>query len=401
MNSSQARKVGVITLNGGLNYGNKLQNYAMLCALRNLGFEAETLENVYSEGFGIPLAKREKGVLQHYTRVLQDILHYRYGLKNTDNSIASKILYVLLHKRGIRTIVDQRKKAFSTFEKQNLNLMPSAITDASATKLPQDDYYAFVVGSDQVWNPHYKETSDVFFLQFAQEKKRIAYAPSFGVSQIPETIKKHYSELLRGIPSLSVREQKGAELIRDLCGRSAEVVLDPTMLLMPERWREVEKKPETEVEDDFLITYFLGDITRKYRKEINGIAKKNHLKVIDLQNIRYGEVYSADPYEFLYYIDHARFVCTDSFHGTVFSLLFHKPFAVFFRQDNEGNMISRLESLLQIAGFPKNSLEKNPILCDSIDYPQFDARLEEKRSSSIGFLSQALDSVSLGEAYGR
>ena len=121
---------------------------------------------------------------------------------------------------------------------------------------------------------------------------------------------------------------------------------DPTMYLSAEKWRNVEKEPKSRLKNSpYILTYFLGDCEASYKIWVENLAEKNHMKIFELQN---EENFGIAPDEFLYLIDHAACVCTDSFHGTVFSLIFHTPFVVFERRDNFKTMSSRLSTLLTL-----------------------------------------------------
>lgn len=134
-------------------------------------------------------------------------------------------------------------------------------------------YDAFVCGSDQIWNPFYATTSKLAFLSFASSKS-IAFAPSFGVSSIPDSKKIELSSWIKKIDYLSVREEDGQKIIRELTGRNAEILLDPTMLLPQNQWNALSKKPHKELPEHYVVCYFLGMIDKKYNKIIQDFAKR-------------------------------------------------------------------------------------------------------------------------------
>lgn len=190
--------------------------------------------------------------------------------------------------------------------------------------------------------------------EFYRKREKVALSPSIAIEQIPEKDKENFAKWLKDFRLLSVREEKGAELIRELTGRNVEVLCDPTMYLSAEKWRNVEKEPKSRLKNSpYILTYFLGDCEASYKIWIENLAEKNHMKIFELQN---EENFGIAPDEFLYLIDHAACVCTDSFHGTVFSLIFHTPFVVFERRDNFKTMSSRLSTLLTLF----NCLERTP-----------------------------------------
>lgn len=145
---------------------------------------------------------------------------------------------------------------------------------------------------------------------------------------------------------MSVREEDGQKIIRELTGRNAEILLDPTMLLPQNQWNALSKKPHKELPEHYVVCYFLGMIDKKYNKIIQDFAKKVKLPIIMLFDISYPDYYVFDPNEVLYCIKNAEYVLTDSFHGSVFSILFKKNFYVFGRNEGKINMSSRLNTLL-------------------------------------------------------
>ena len=144
-------------------------------------------------------------------------------------------------------------------------------------------YDCFVCGSDQVWNPN--TACSAYFLQFAPEHKRIAFAPSFGIGELPESVKPVYQKWLSEIPQLSVREERGAEIIKELTGRDVPVLPDPTLCLPREEWEKIERRPAF-AEGAYVLTYFLGNETNKYRNYIEAYARKNGLRIIELLDMK-------------------------------------------------------------------------------------------------------------------
>lgn len=384
------KKIGIITLNGGTNFGNKLQNYGLQAALKDFGYMPETIVNHFTDGVGGMRKKQpKKKNLSYYLEAIRSRLHYRYDLKNSCSSIVTDLVYSAVKKNRIKTSLNERNASFAEFEKNHLHFADKSIKTIDAEGFPIKDYAAFISGSDQIWNPNYSFTSAISFLQFADEKQRIAYAPSFGLGQIPAELREQYTLWLDSFSSLSVRENRGSEMIYELTGKNAPVVLDPTMLLTAERWRKFAKEPKQMYAEKYILTYFLGDMTRAYRKQIKRLAKQRKCKVINLLSIK-EQAYSADPQEFLWYIDHADLICTDSYHGTVFSVLLEKPFLVFSRKDNDGNMSSRFQTICDLIGRTDiYYIDGEEYVC-SPNYKEVKTRLEEKRAFSLSYLSEAL-----------
>jgi len=247
--------------------------------------------------------------------------------------------------------------------------------------------------SDQVWNPCNLHGSSIYFLTFAEKHKRIAFAPSFGVSEIKAEYVERYKEWLSGMHRLSVREDDGAKIIKELTGRDAPVLVDPTMLLTKEKWLSIAKPAKNKPQGRYLLTYFLGGIPAKYKRQIENIVKENDLEVINLGDVREKETYETGPSEFIDYINSCSIFCTDSFHGTVFSILFQKPFIVYERMGSALSMYSRIDTLLN--KFDLNCRKAENIRTNeqafNIDYSHVPPILEAERNKALNYLKEALN----------
>src|SRR5699024_6376917 len=238
------KKVAIITLNGYFNYGNRLQNYALQELLKGQGFEVETIINE-TKFNKQPKSKvqviKEKSVKDLFTVLNTKVQNYLY--KNKLNQ--------------------KRAEIFKDFTSSNILETEYSISEKHIPGDLSEKYNFFVTGSDQVWNPNYRKGSFIEFLTFVPCEKRIAYAPSFGVSEIPKEYIKNYQLWLSEMAHLSVREEAGAKIIKDLTGRDATIVLDPTMMLTKGKWLSISRVPTDKPKKRYLLTYFLGNIDRK------------------------------------------------------------------------------------------------------------------------------------------
>ena len=158
---------------------------------------------------------------------------------------------------------------------------------------------------------------------------------------------------------LSVREQRAVEIIRELTGRDADLTLDPTLLLESEKWQEAVRKPDIQLDADYICTYFLGEVP----DAAGNFAKKKGLKVFPLNDKQVPELFVLDPGEFLYLIKNAAYVLTDSFHAVAFSIKYHKEFYVFNRkQKGAANMFSRIETITKHFGLEKRIQTREEIV---------------------------------------
>lgn len=360
-------KIGVVTISDYTNYGNRLQNYAVCRVLRTrFGCEAVSLE-----------AGVEKAFYDgHYLGWLKD-------------QIAAKccMFPTLAEKKWGNNIT-----RWANFQSWSRKHIPTEHFYA-ASALPEtlnDRYDMFFAGSDQIWNYRFPGTKyDDFFLQFARADKRAAFSASFGVETIPNEWKQVYRDRLRGFAHLSVREDAGAAIIKDLIGRDVPVLVDPVMLLSREEWLRVSKKPRADISKPYILKYYLGDEAEEER--IDRWAKENGYEVYELLNDKLPQLYSAGPGEFISLIANASLVASDSFHCIAFSIIFRKPFVVYARRGAGDYMTSRMDTLLDKFGFRhrwKHLLTEKEYLC--CDYAGVDEKLAAEQEKALRYLSDIL-----------
>lgn len=385
------KKVGIITLNGNFNYGNRLQNYALQQIIKNNGYMPETIINV--------------------TRVNNEVknecksnveLFISGDLTMKINIIVNKIIYdfnkINIIKKNIEKksykIKCKREEIFKEFSKKFINETKFSI---SANNIPVElvnKYNYFIAGSDQVWNPNDPIVSEINFLTFAPKNKRLSYAPSFGVSSIDKSNKRRYAEMISGIEKLSVREEEGAKLIKELTGRDAQVVIDPTMLIDKKEWISISKVDKNKPKKKYLLTYFLGEKSDKTKKKIKYIAKTNKLEVVNLASLNDKKYYLAGPCEFIDYVNDASLFLTDSFHGCVFSLMLQTPFIVFYRESQNHNNImnSRIDTFIKKFKLESRKFENiNKVDLFNYDYEEAYEILEIEKVKSLNYLKNALN----------
>lgn len=314
-------RAGIITLcDPQANYGNRLQNYALQEVLKKLNIEVTTYSCEGEE-----ITSKDK---------MHKFLH-------------AVTFYKFTKDKNVWTNGYKRRVVFKKFNDDYVNIMQITSLEGLENK---EDY--FVLGSDQVWN--YKWYGDqplkkeLFLLTFARDEQKICFAPSFGVDKIADEWKNHFKKNLQSIKYLSVREEAGEKIIEDLTGRTCPVVIDPTMMLSADEWRKIEEKPQkVDTDKKYILTYFLGEKDDKANEYLKNISEKYHLKIYNLLDYKQPDIYITGPSEFLYLIDNAAMVFTDSFHACVFSVLFNKPFLVFERKLEGNNMNSRIETFLK------------------------------------------------------
>ena len=247
---------------------------------------------------------------------------------------------------------------------------------------------AFFYGSDQIWNPTYERPD--FIIPAIPEKKNIALSASIGIDHIPE---EHSEMFAKGLPmfdAISVRENTAVDIVRSYTGKIPELLMDPTLYLSADEWRVIESKKVRRLPKKYVLVFFLGSISDARRKSINAFAKENNAEVVVVFEDKWNNL---SPEDMIHLIDHAFIILTDSFHGTVFSIIFSKPFLTYSREDNLLKMNSRLDALLKMFGFESryNAVLNNDILnCDFSKVPQI---IDAERKHMDTFIEDSIASL--------
>lgn len=364
-------KIGIITLNGNRNYGNKLQNYALQKFLKGLSDKIDVDTIWYTKDNYI--LNKKIMTLRNLRRFIFNRHNYRrYFLKNIYvNDVVREYNIKKFNDKFISTIYDYEIKP-------DLN----------------ERYDYFIAGSDQIWNFNYLNL-DNEFLQFADKNKRIAYAASFGLNKVTDKYKNIVKEGVNNIKFVSVREYAGAKIIKELTGRDVPVVIDPTLLLPKSDWVKLMEKPVWLKDEKYLLMFFLDEAPAPVKKLIVNIAEKYKLKIINLTDKENVDYYSSPPSEFLYLINNAEIVITDSFHASVFSILTKRPFISCTKGGKGMNMDSRIDTLLSMFHLENRKISKdnnyeikNPM---EIEFPDVEKILDRERQRSKEFLCKALN----------
>lgn len=353
-------RAAIVTVYGDCNIGNKLQNYALQQVIRRLGLEVETI------------------VMNSFNKCLswKGWLVAVLGIpKNASQS---------------RRLMLRRTKCFRNFSVQRLKLRgPLSYNKVKRGAL--SEYDVFVCGSDQVWHGWTKRKAelDYYFLRFTEKRKRVCYAPSFGFDEISEQDKEIYKQGLSGFPRLSCREVSGCDLIYRLTGRKATHVCDPTLLLSVEEWNTIVREPRYTVPGKYMFVYFLGEIDSRTKERINLLASAKGMEVVNILEEENVARFCTRPDEFLYLVRHAEYICTDSFHGSVFSILYKKNFTVFQRSGASGaRMKGRIQTLLTTFQLERCADIEN--IGNAVDYSHIDDILKIEKEKGWTYLSEAL-----------
>ena len=389
-------KIGIVTYVKCDNYGAELQAFALQWKLNSLGYDAEVIN----------LEKRNIDMKRN-PDVIMGAIKQRFKQEGVF-AIVSIVRKFLETKKRItdedkyKAINENKHKLFENFFENKVRHSEKYYTLDEISNATDLKYDVYIAGSDQIWNYIHTDRLDVYFLMFANKfkAKKISYAASVSIYDIPKKWRAAYKTYFENIDVLSVRELHGAELVSKYSNKKAEVVLDPTFLLTKEDWvREVAN--DCGVEGDYLLIYTLSG-SPHIRKMAHDIARRLNLKVVNIKSGYSDEpddgtinVYEIGPAEWVGLWSKAKYVVTDSFHGTAFSINFNIPFTTLVNPNSMMN--SRVLSILKIMNLEsrivydnlKGDLKPNDI---ALDFTETNRILKQWKEKSLNFLLHALNS---------
>lgn len=368
------KTVGQLTFHASHNYGSVLQAYALSKQLEKMGYKSEFINlrpQSQRDAYKI-IRKEDRGIHKIFRYMIYPWLKKRFNQ----------------YERFINEVLPVSSKVYSSTEE---------------LRKEKFDYDAYVCGGDQIWNPACQDFEEAYYLQFIPEDdltQKIAYSPSLGKIEFDKKTKQKFSEWLKIFDAISVREKSGAEIMQQLTEKKVHQVCDPVLLLEKKDWEILAKK--TKYKKPYILVYFLEnnhgsrELTEYLRKSLG------YEVVIFNEYIRdfvkpYHKQYGASPEEFVGLFMNASFVYTNSFHGTVFSTIFEKPFltAIAANQktavnNNDHRKIDYLkmiglEDRLYTVGTPK----KESLL--TIDFEKAKREIKEYRLKSLEYLKTALE----------
>ncbi|MBD5559068.1 MAG: polysaccharide pyruvyl transferase family protein [Clostridia bacterium] len=344
-------KVGIVTFHKADNYGAVLQAYALQRTLTNLGVDS-------------------------------DFLDFQESKAEPHNTVARQGAHAFVER--LREAGKTRAALFDTFRAKYLRC--SLPLPAEQVEDLNNRYDAFVAGSDQVWNLCLPESDERYFLSFASPEKRFSYAASFGMDRIPGELKAWYADRLSQFQAISVREERGREMVRELTGRNCVVCLDPVLLLKGSDWQSLiasgtEERPYLFL---YMVVYDADlAVCAKREAEDRGlelrVATAGFVPQFGLESWS-----NVDVGQWLSLIHGCSGAFTNSFHCTAFAMLFGRPVKTARLRDSLMARNGRLAELLDLAG------TETPGEPAALSAEDFALRIREKRQSSIGYLRSSL-----------
>lgn len=379
------KKIGCVIAyrDGQNNYGTSLQAYAMIKKLQQLGFDVEIINYIKQLSF----LDKVKWVINAYRCGLG------IGLRKKTNTYSP----------NYQTNLEVRTKTVDNYKSKKLKPLFRDYVGYDSLRKGSKNYDAVIVGSDQVWLPTGLPTKFHNLLFVDENVRKIAYASSFGVQEIPRFQKKDTGKYLDRFYRIGVREQRGKEIVEELAHVPAKVVLDPTLLLTKDEWETEINATVINDSEPYIFCYLISE-NEEARYKATELALKKGIKIICIRHLEkyrdidesYGDEapYNVGPNEFVKYIRNADYIVTDSFHCTVFSHIFHKKFLTFYRSANGKNARnSRIDSLFSLLG--TNDKRKYSIgglngIDDEVNWEDVDKKLARLREGSIAFLNESL-----------
>lgn len=371
------------------NYGTVLQSYATTAALDEANIEYELIQY-----------KKKRTVIekiQLIPRLLNGVL-----LNDKYEALLKKLGEIRYPEFAKKNAI--RSRSFRTFHETYFNKLSPVFEGYSALCEGADRYHAVITGSDQLWSPAGLPTNFYNLMFVPDAVRKISFASSFGVSNIPWYQVKRTREYLNRIQYISMRENRGAEIVSKLTGRWVPVVMDPVFYFDKQEWERLIPPAEPEW-NNYIFCYFLG-ANPEHRKAARKLAVQTGKKIVTLRHLdRYvaddecfGDYapYDVDPARFLNILRNADYICTDSFHGSAFSVINEKKFVVFNRYDNQSanSKNSRIDTFCQNLGLEgRRYCGQEDILQlieQDIDYTAVRRKVGQYRTEMKAYLMQAL-----------
>lgn len=374
-------KVAVVNRTNLKNFGSVLQVYALCEAIKKLGYDSEVVweKGNMSKNFDIRPMKAIKTIIK--------LLSHPSLLKSTFET-AKYVKNVEIDPEKIKCFDDFVEANFDQFLYESSELKAVAKTDK---------YYKFVCGSDQVWATTTLYPDPLMYLRFAPREKRVAYAPSLGRDYIPDYNKRTIRKYVNDIDAVSVREDEGKRLIKELTGRDVPVVADPTLLMNATEWNKL--RADITTPERYILCYFLTEPLADVKAAISAYAKELKAKVVISGDVHDLDLPESDiirpiagPGEFLTLVQNAESVIADSYHGMLFAINYHRQFWSVERANTDYDQSSRQKSVLVRLNLENRYLKGHyDFTGTDIDYSVVQSNLDVFVSYSMNYLKTSLE----------
>lgn len=363
-------KIGILTMYYRRNYGGILQSYALMKVLQELGHDVEVIDFRYE-------SRQKKNIITQITSKLKRLLKFKLRKNSTIS---------------VRQLPQEHIEAFNKFKNKYMKYSNEVTNDTLGTIASK--YEAIMVGSDQVWN-NVSDTNLFYFFGWTPDFKglRIAYAPCSIYSVVPQNNKQRLSTLINKFNAIGVRDETTASMVQCVVGERPQIVLDPSCL-----YDYAEFVQDSLIKGDYIFAYILGsEIACGHHEVIRSIKEKyGDMKVVaaiipnvslEVEKFADDIRYNASPSDWVNFIAHAKFVYTDSFHGCMFAMKYHKQFLAYYK---DSRRVSRLKDIKATYSIDNILPSGSDIILHDIDYYNVDILLAKKKEESMAFICKSL-----------
>lgn len=371
--------IGIITFHASLNCGSMLQAFA--------------LQNVLNEKY------KQNVEIINYSNFGQ-----RNYYANWDFFPKKSVLINNIKGLSCRNYIERQRADYNNFAKDNFNLSGNLIKKYSKLKKLDNKYDIVIAGGDQVWNVRCRDHDDAYFLSFVKNARKVAYSPSLGARNINTCClnPKKYAKYLESFDFLSVREQNGQNWLKELTGKDIPMIADPTLLYTYDEWNKL--IPTENINEKFIFYYAFSYGDRENIELLKKVSKKYNMPVyiIDgkswainrLENDQIKLWKQSGPVGFLTMMKNASIVLVQSFHGIVFSALFHKTFWSLRKGEFVHNGDDRAIVVLKQLGLEERAIKYSELLDTKLDekfnFDECDKKAQLMRDRAFKYIEEFL-----------
>lgn len=382
------KPIGLVTCYFHHNYGSMLQAYATEMIMQQMGLPFQTIACKAPINY-----MQENKILYIIKKLLIADWKMRLGKMKIERAKKENPMFAKNW--------EIRNKAFDQFAETFFHVSPYCKNREELTKMAEN-YSAFLVGSDQLWRTDSVEHGYYTLEWVPDHIRKIAYSTSVGVKEVPWFQVEKNKRFMNRFDHIALREQSACDLVYKLTGRKVPVVLDPTLLFTGDQWLEIQLQ-EPLTNGKYIFCYLLGD-NPSQREFIKRVKEKTEYKIVALQQLDdyipsdegfADEAPYVGPREFLNYIRNAEYVFTDSFHCSVFSILYKKNFFTFsrFAEGAKQSTNTRIDNLLHITGLEERRMTNDKTIEEVVNFKRnfdgVDEKLNALRKSSMDYLYNA------------
>lgn len=382
------KPIGLVTCYFHHNYGSMLQAYATELIMQQMGLPFQTIACKAPINY-----MQENKILYIIKKLLIADWKMRLGKMKIERAKKENPMFAKNW--------EIRNKAFDQFAETFFHVSPYCKNREELTKMAEN-YSAFLVGSDQLWRTDSVEHGYYTLEWVPDHIRKIAYSTSIGVKEVPWFQVEKNKRFMNRFDHIALREQSACDLVYKLTGRKVPVVLDPTLLFTGDQWLGIQQR-EPLTNGKYIFCYLLGD-NPSQREFIKNVKEKTGYKIVALQQLDdyipsdegfADEAPYVGPREFLNYIRNAEYVFTDSFHCSVFSILYKKNFFTFnrFAEGAKQSTNTRIDNLLHITGLEARRMTNDKTIEEVVNFKRkfdgVDEKLNALRKSSMDYLYNA------------